>query len=592
MANSPVFRKVGAARPGRSLFNLSYEKKFDFDMGQLIPVLMDEAVPGDIWKIANEIVIRFKPLVAPVLHEINCFVHYFFVPTRIIDPNFTKFMTGFQNTDSGGAAQSPSGASGGNVPYTGQLPRYNYTAYSGGTGTLSSLKGTLHDFFGMPLLDLGYPLVTSVNCPISYPWYAYNMIYNEYYRDQNVGDQVLNGAPWDTLRSWWNNSVAFRNWEKDYFTSALPWQQKGGVAPSLPISIASTGLIDWRNLYTSTNPDLSQTVNSAFTFIKDSAGYTYAGSNAIVLDPALVPSNKAVDSRRNQQTTALNDWLLNNRNVNISNSAMTFNVSDMRRLFAVEKWLERNARGGTRYNEWLLAHYSVSPRDERLQRPEYIGGTRQPVIFSEVLQTSGTQPATSTNPTPTVRTAQGNMAGHGISVNRKYAARYKVKEFGYIVGLMSVMPRLEYIPTGYNRQWLRYSRYDFFDPLFVNLSEQAIKRVELYYATGEALNNSIFGYQGIYDELRTKQSFVCNNFRDIYDYWHLARRLAPNVQLNSDFVSSGKPGAASTADAHYTIRKDIFAYHDEPGLVCQFGNLLHVVRPLPFQATPGLVDHH
>ena len=202
---------------------------------------------------------------------------------------------------------------------------------------------------------------------------------------------------------------------------------------------------------------------------------------------------------------------MDNNVVDLSTAA-TFNVADLRLAFQIQKWMERNARAGARYTEYLRAHFGVAPKDERLQRPEYIGGSRNACIISEVLKT-GTTDATS---------PQGNLAGHGITAGETYIAKYHAQEFGVIMGIMSIMPRTAY-QQGIDRQWLRRSRYDFYSPEFANLSEQAVERAELYASGVEAENRTIFGYQGRYDEMRVKRSQVCGLMRTDFNYWHLGR---------------------------------------------------------------------
>lgn len=495
------FKSVRNNNPPRSVFNLSYEKKFTADMAQLIPVMIDEVVPGDFFKIGNQAVIRFQPLVAPILHEINMYVHYFFVPYRLLWEDWEDFISGGVD---GNDSSTP--------------PIWDPTNYA---------KGSLWDYCGFPILD------PAGAYPLDFPRRAYNFIYNEYYRDQTLQSEV----------SLTNESILNRCWEKDYFTSSLPWQQRG-TAPALPISGTSHAL--W------TDFNLS--------------------SGAPATPMALQVSNAAVNNRIEAGGTYAQQNMLNAFNANTVDlsSATTFDIADLRLAFQIQKWLERNARSGARYTEFLRAHFGVSPRDDRLDRPEYIGGSKSPVIISEVLQTSSTD-ATS---------AQGNLAGHGITVSDAYCGKYHVQEFGLIMGIMSVMPRTAY-SQGINRQWLRRTRYDFYFPEFSNLSEQAIENAEICATTSSSHNTGLFGYQGRYDELRTKQSLVCGDLRDTFDYWHLGRQFdigSPPV-LNADFVKC-------------TPRKDIFAVASEPGLIVSFGNIIKAFRPLPIIAEPGLIDHN
>ena len=273
----------------------------------------------------------------------------------------------------------------------------------------------------------------------------------------------------------------------------------------------------------------------------------------------ITPTSRTVSTDKPLYTNFDPSVLNGNNTVNLS-SATTFNVSDLRLAFQVQKWLERNARGGARYVEFLRSHFGVSPRDDRLQRPEYIGGSKSPVIISEVLQTAGTGVTGQTTP-------QGNMAGHGISVNQSHCASYYAQEFGVVIGLMSVMPRTAY-QQGINRQWLRQTKYDFYFPEFANLSEQAIEGAEIYASATPADNISVFGYQGRYDEMRYKPNLVCGQLRDTYDYWYLGRQFTSKPLLNDSFIQC-------------VPRKDVFAAQTEPALIVQFGNLIKAVRPLP-----------
>ena len=435
------FNRVGGLHPGRSVFDLSYQKLFTCDMGQLIPIMCEEMIPGDKFEVGNDIVIRFQPLVAPVLHEINAYVHYFFVPNRLMWDGWQDFITG--------------GIDGNN---TSVLPRFDY-------GTNWIAPGTLWDYFGFP------PDVQPAGAtPLVFPWYAYNLVYNEFYRDETlVSPRPLN-FPF----------VANRAWEKDYFTSALPWQQRG-TAPALPISGVT---------------------HAIFQGTVDTTSPAWVQANGLMYDP----TTKKLGSTNPGIAGFKADWL-NQNNVDLS-SATTFNVADLRLAFQIQKWMERNARGGVRYTEFLQSHFGVSPRDDRLQRPEYLGGSKSPVIISEVLQTSAT---VSGSP-------QANMAGHGITVDRTFACKYTAQEFGVIIGIMSVMPRAVYT-QGINRQWLRASRYDYPFPEFANLSEQAVIQAEVFATHNNSSENTkIFGYQGRFDELRYKPSMVCANLRSDMKY--------------------------------------------------------------------------
>ena len=508
MRKGNIFNNVGSLQPSRSVFDLSYEKKFTCDMGQLIPVLCDEMVPGDFFQFGNEAVIRFQPLVAPILHEVNMYLHLFFVPYRLLwdnagTDNWETFISG--------------GIDGDETPI---LPRWE---------PINTAQGSLWDFMGFPVgidPDGAYP--------IDMPRRAYNLVWNEYYRDESLQTEV----------ALTNESILNRCWEKDYFTSSLLWQQRG-TAPALPIS--GTTFADFTS--------------------------AISGSGAWSNNQGIMATNVAPPNTHLQTAGGLfNAYALNalNKNTVDLSSATTFDIADLRLAFQIQKWMERNARAGARYTEFLRAHFGVSPRDERLQRPEYIGGSKSPVIFSEVLQTSSTD----------VTSPQGNLAGHGLTVSQSYCGKYHATEYGLVIGLMSVMPRTAY-SQGINRQWLRRTKYDFYFPEFANLSEQAVENAEICATASSAHNTGIFGYQGRYDEMRTKDNMVCSQMRDTFDYWHLARQFDTGTPptLNDDFVEC-------------IPRKDIFAVPTEPGLIVSFGNIIKAIRPLPIMGEPGLIDHH
>jgi hypothetical protein len=530
-----VFQNVGGLKPGKSVFDLTYKKKFDGDMGQLIPVMCDEVVPGDVFEIANNILIRFNPLVAPLMHEINVYTHYYFVPNRIIDENWEEFITQ--------GVEGPQGPTQNDVT----LPRWIPT------------KNGIHSLWDY----LGFPIdIDPVGAyPVDHPRRAYNLIYNEYYRDQNLIDEV------DLT----NEDILIRAWEKDYFTSALPWQQRG-VAPALPVDI--TGINE--------HAILSAIIDGNASWPSRSGNIDYQAYTQGALGYSITEtSNKPVSTGSDQgaRNKLVDNYIshLNSNTIDASITgtanvgkpiATTFNVSDLRMAFQIQKWMERNARAGVRYTEFLQAHYGVSPKDERLQRPEYIGGTRSPVVVSEVLQTSSTD---GTSP-------QGNLAGHGIVYDGNKVGKYRVEEFGWIIGILSVMPRTQY-QQGINRQFLRNTYFDYYSPEFANLSEQPIYTAELYATDVEQDNLDIFGYQGRYNEMRYKENQTCGLLRTDLNFWHLGRKFENKPELNQSFIEC-KP------------RKDYLAVPSEPAMIFDYTNIIRAIRPMPFISEPGLIDHY
>lgn len=529
-----IYEAQRALAPRRSAFNLSYSKQFTCDMGQLIPVMCDEVVPGDSFKIGAEVVVRMMPMVAPILHEVNVFVHYFFVPYRLVDNSWENFITG--------------GADGADT-YT--LPRWTPTGGSvtndNGVAVNDNAVGSLWDYFGFPTA-----IVPTGVLPLAYVRRAYNRVFNEYYRDETLITAISEDS----------TIVKNRAWEKDFFTSALPWQQRG-TAPALPISGTSSAVwaANFNAAFSSAPlgwPSVSG-ANQNTLYSNSSTNVPYNASTKAALEAGTASGN-AVVTKTNLDANTVN-----------LGTATTFNVADLRLAFQIQKWMERNARGGARYTEFLKNHFGVAPRDDRLNRAEYIGGTKMPIMVSEVLQTgeSGTTP-------------QGNMAGHGLAAGSDFCGSYKVVEFGVIIGVMSVMPKPAYF-QGVNRQWLRASRYDFFSPEWAHLSEQAVVRGEIY-ADGVSGNNlTVFGYQGRFNELRSKQNMVCGLMRpgvsgSLGTTWNMVRNFGSAPALNETFIRC-------------VPRKDYLAAPSQPACIVHFANRIKAVRPLPIEADPGLIDH-
>lgn len=548
-----VFSSVRGNRVGRSVFNLSHVKRFTCDMGELIPALFLECVPGDTFKIGADVVTRFQPLVAPILDSVDMTVHYFFVPTRLLmdnDKDWETFLTGGKD----GTDDSVS------------LPLFRFR-YADGTDGLTvpvipfsnginQGKYSLWDYFGLPLTAEATSLRNS-NHVLGFCQRAYNIVWNEFYKDENLVDSVHVE----------NSTILYRSWKKDYFTSSLPWQQRG-ISPALPIS----GTIPVDNLLNNSfsigtkGDTLSFMINDPndqyTTFALDSnsfvkGGLAQAGASVWGISGRLKSNEASAPS------------------VNLNN-ATTFDVAVLREAFQIQRWLELNARGGVRYTEFLKAHFGLAPRDEVLQRPQYIGGTKSSIVVSEVLQTSQTTKGDNGSP-------QGSLAGHGLGAMSDYVCTYTAKEFGYIIGIASWMPKPSY-QQGVNRIFSRQTKYDFYFPEFAHLSEQAVTKGEVYATGDEEHDNSIFGYQTCYSEMRYMPSFNCADMRDTFSYWHLGRIFSSDPSLNAGFLTTNPKFSGG-------IRKDIFADQNSKGLLVQFGNVVKAIRPLPVYGTPGFIDH-
>lgn len=497
-----IFRNVSARRPGRSLFDMSYENKFDCDMGEMIPVLLQDCVPGDFIKFGNQAVVRTNPLVAPVMHEVKLNVDYFFVPYRLMwdgdgTDNWETFITGGEDGD--------------DTPTHPVWQPVLYTEYS------------LWDYCGFPVgidPDGFYP----------HDWYrrAYNMVYNRWYRQTEIQSSV----------ALTNEAILNCNWPRDYYTSGLPWQQRG-TAPALPIT-GDTSAVWAGAQFTGGAKDYSPTFDGDI-----------AASNV-----AAIQGTYGVDSM---------SGFMNSNTVDLS-VASTFDIADLRLAFADQKSLELNARVGSRYSEQVLGRFGVLTGDARVQDPEYIAHTDQHLIFSEVLQTSQTD-----------TTPQGNLAGHGMATTYDYAGKYHCKEHGLFIGIATIVPKTLY-SQGIERQCIKTTKYDYYIPEFAHISEQPIYRGEIYATATSSENNTVFGFQGAWNEMRMRRNIACGAFNSTIDYWHLGRQFSSAPSLNDTFLSC-------------VPRKDIFAAPSVPGFIINFGNSYNMYRPIPLISDPGLLDH-
>lgn len=567
MAN--IFQSILVNKPKRSVFDLSYENKLSLDMGDLVPIYMEHVVPGDKFRVNSEVFLRFAPMVFPVMHRVNCTVHYFFVPLRLIWEDFQEFITGGEN----GTSQPV-------------LPRRKLNPSS---SAYNFRVGSLADYLGYNYSRYSDITVSSADNPeVSIlPFRAYQFIYNEYYRDQNLTPEVqfsLGSGDNSTFlnlvkgTSFPNTSegaaLALQNltllrrraWEKDYFTSALPWVQRG-VASQLPVSLDLSKLKLEAPTPTTTGATF---IGKAFM----SDGSTPPGDDIYIrTDGSLTTGGKVMTLGSPTGVTGSHTHQINNSTLSAVRITQDEDgvvitpptINELRLAEHIQRWLERNARGGARYIEQILSHFGVRVPDYRLDRPEYLGGGKAPVVISEVLQTSSTD---DTSP-------QGSMAGHAYSVGNKNKFKYSFDEHGIVLGIMSVLPRTTY-QQGLSRHLLKSDKFDFYWPEFAHLGEQAVMNCELYNnPVAGNLNDGIFGYQERYAEYKYRSGEVHGDFKTSLDAWHLGRKFSLRPYLNTSFVQSDPSNR-------------IFASDSGQHLWCQVYNSVRAVRPMPKHAIPSL----
>lgn len=516
------FEKVRLQKPKSSVFNLSHEKKLTCNMGELVPIFCEETLPGDKFRVNTEMLLRFQPLISPIMHRVNVYTHFFFVPYRLIWNEWEKFITGGED----GKAAPVYPTFEGNLQY-GQTNIDNVFA-----------SGSLMDHFGIPVNTFVGSSANQRKLSLL-PFRAYQLIWNQYYRDQNLQSPIdfslASGAlSYEDHETELTKLLTIRKraWEKDYFTSALPWAQRGDqVLLPLQGEAPVTGVPLLREAS-------SHSIQSSDAILSHSAG-----TGALMYETA------------NGQTLEI----FNGLEADLTSASST-TITELRRAYALQRWLEKMARGGSRYVEQMLHMFGVKSSDARLQRPEYLGGGKLPVQISEVLQTSQSEET---------GTPQGNMSGHGFTAGVNNGFTRYFEEHGLVIGIMSILPRTGYM-QGVPKMLMKDDRFDYFFPEFAHIGEQEVKTHELYYNPEVNPTDSDFGYQRRYAEYTVRNDMVAGDMRTTLKHWHMCRDFSNKPQLNSAFVTSDP-----------TTR--IFAVEDPQWskLICQLYFDFKAIRPIP-----------
>ncbi len=529
-----IFNKISLQKPSSSTFNLSHDRKFSLNMGELTPILCQEIIPGDKFNVTTQQMLRFAPMISPVMHEVNVFTHFFFVPNRLIFDKWEEFITGGENGQS-------------EVLFP--------------TITNLGVKAReLGDYLGLPIFEdgggAGRNSAVGLDAVSRLPFNAYKLIYNEYYRDQNLieplkidkseGNIDLGYLPSEEVNEY--KYLRHRAWQHDYFTSALPFAQKG-EAVRLPIQ----GQADVKYQHSNT-ADIIRNLDGTLST---------SGADRHLISKT--DADLAIETGAGNPTKDVNIDNSHNLVVDLE-SATQSTITDLRRAFKLQEWLEKNARAGSRYVESILAHFGVRSSDARLQRPEYLGGGMSPVLISEVLQTAATQDST----------PLAEMAGHGINVNKNHSFNKFFEEHGFVIGIMSVMPKTAY-QQGVPRMFSKFNKFDYFWPEFQHIGEQEILNKELVY-TGTPTDNETFGYIPRYSEYKFMPSTVHGDFKKTLDFWHMGRIFEQTFppQLNKDFIEA-RP------------TKRIFAVEEseEQVLYCHVYHQITANRKMSYYGDPG-----
>lgn len=540
--NSHLFSRIPRADIQRSVFDRSHTYKTTFSSGYLVPVLFDEVLPGDSFKLDMSFIARLATPIAPIMDSLYLDTFFFFVPMRLLWKHSEQF---FGQQDYPGATTDYL------VPQT--------SAPSGGWPV-----GSFEDYIGLPT-GVGNIKANELAAR------AYALIWNEWFRDENLQNPV-NLSTWQPIDSasdlddigvgdagyTGTHNLLRRGKRHDYFTSALPWPQKG---PGVGISLTGDAPIYGDG----TNPFTLSYNGSPTGLVANGQKRGSVGWNGSYLGTGSDASGTQL------KVGAKGSGITSGMIADLSNvSAITIN--SLREAFQMQRLYERDARGGTRYTEILRSHFGVVSPDSRLQRPEYLGGSESMIIINPVVQNSATEDT---------GTPQGNLSAFGLCASSKHGFTKSFVEHGVIIGLVEVRAPLSY-QQGIPRAFSRRTRFDYYWPVFAHLGEQTILNKEIY-AQGNSQDDGIFGYQERYAEYRYFPNTITGEFRSTYaqtlDYWHLAQKFDSLPVLNDEFIQDKPPV------------ERVVAVQSEPQFIFDSFFKMKCARPMPVYGVPGLVDH-
>lgn len=551
----------------RTKFDRSHVYKTTFNSGKLIPVFVDEVLPGDTTRMSVNYFARLATPIKPIMDNIYLDWFFFFVPNRLVWDHWQNFC--FEQEDPDDSIDYV-------IPVTMANDNNNNT-----------YVGSLWDYFGLPINTSN-----TISGVSALPFRAVYLIWNEWFRDENLqksvkiqkGDknEILDSSRVSDQPSWLFESGTSispgypcppRGKRHDYFTSALPWTQKG---PGVSIGLAGTATLVDPSPVSGYFVQQSNDSLGAVQLQKSGGVHdVYTGSGTLNYQGGYSVSiaGHSVNGSGTATVTAQpgSSWLSKSAYADLDSSSI-FTINSLRTAFQMQKFYERLARGGSRYTEVLRSFFGVVSPDARLQRPEFLGSFTKMVNVNPIAQTSATD-----NTSP-----QGNLSAYGVTASRFHGFTKSFVEHGYIIGFVCARADITY-QQGVNKMWLRSTVYDFYWPTFAHLGEQAIELREIY-AQGTAADTTVFGYQERYAEYRYKPSQITGKFRSSVtggslDVWHLSQFFNNAPTLNEEFITENPP------------IKRIIAVQDEPEFLLDVGFRYTTVRPMPMFGTPGLVDH-
>lgn len=527
------FAMIPSANVPRSSFRIQTSHKTTFDAGNLIPIYVDEILPGDAFNLRMTAFCRLATPINPVMDNLWLETFWFFVPNRLVWDNWKKFM---------GEQTNPGDSTSFLIPQK-VSPPSGYPALS------------IYDYMGLP--TVGQVTAGSTVSHSALFLRAYNLIWNEWFRDENLQNALpvnKNDGPDTTYFT-----IKKRGKRPDYFTSCLPWPQKG-ASIMLPLGTTAPVIPAATNAY----PTFKGAVSGTTTY------------DALWAQNATTPPNVQMFAGTGAGERLA--WNAPNLVADLS-TATAATINQIRTSFQIQKLLERDARGGTRYTEIIRSHFGVISPDARLQRPEYLGGSRTLINVNPVAQTSGTNASGTTTPL-------GNLSAIGTGLQNRDGFSQAFTEHGIIIGLMNVRADQNY-QQGMRKMWSRSTRYDFYFPAFAMLGEQAVLNKEIY-CNGQAADNDVFGYQERWAEYRYHPTLITGLFKSTtsgtIDNWHYAEKFNSRPALNDTFIQDQSDSTVSRSTA-------VGAAANGQQLIADIFFDIKAARPLPLYSVPGLIDH-
>ena len=531
-------------KPRKNKFDLSHEVKMTGSMGWLMPCYTQEVIPGDSYRLETKQLVRLSPLLAPVMHNIDFKIDYFFVPYRLVWSEWKDFITGGEDGT--------------------EYPSYPKFKVHKSLAESKFRKSSLADYLGIPPIhtkmdgeDASQKRLsgawTDVNTNNDFylsilPFRAYQLIYHEYFRDQNVGIEYEqytdSGIRTNQNEVYQTLTLRRSNWEKDYFTSALPFLQRGPEI-ELPLGQVKSQYIE---------ADYNETV--------------WPGSEIDINGTGNMQARISLTS--NQRGI---------ENASIIGEIDSISINELRKASAIQRWLELMARAGSRYREQILAIFGERIPDYTVQIPKYLGGGKTPIMISEIIKNNTDTSNTQDRPV-------GDMFGHALALGEDLGFTQSFDEHGIIMGICRVIPRTTYT-QGISKFWQKFDKFDHYFPQFANLGEQEINKQELYVTGNPQKDDQVFGYQQRYAEYKYSMNRIAGDFRDNLSFWELSRRFGSAPTLNQSFVQCWPDtrifaidDKAQTIPGNYTGEEDklwISLYHKVDAL-----------RPMPYHSNPSL----